>query len=119
LPQTYSGIESWYAPTLSLIDAIAVSAQLSQALLYELDGVSRGDTSTLWMRRFSAQRKTPYQPIETPSICTLGTKSSRLREMGGAKWRMADLKARISGIEGSFSIAHALPEQVKSTDIAS
>jgi hypothetical protein len=106
---TVRGLESQYLPALSIVDSIIISAQMAQALLYEVDGVSRDDTSTLWMRRFSAEQKTPYQPIHTPFICALSTASSRLREMRGAKWRMADLGVRLLGVEGSFSLAHALP----------
>jgi hypothetical protein len=114
-----NGLGSWYAPTLSMVDGIVISAQVAQALLYEVDGVSRDDTSTLWMRRFRAEQKTPHQPIGTPFICALSTASSRLRDMRGAKWRMADLDVRMLGIEGSFSLAHALPATSAVADIAS
>ncbi|MFH8224866.1 AvrD family protein [Streptomyces sp. NPDC018057] len=114
-----NGLGSWYAPALSLVDGIVISAQVAQALLYEVDGVSRDDTSTLWMRRFRAEQKTPHQPIGTPFICALSTTSSRLRDMRGAKWRMSDLNVRMLGVEGSFSLAHALPTTPAVADIAS
>lgn len=113
-----NGLGSWYTPALSMVDGIVISAQVAQALLYEVDGISRDDTSTLWMRRFTAKQKTPHQPIATPFICALSTASSRLRDMRGAKWRMADLDVHMLGVEGSFSLAHALPTMSAVADIA-
>lgn len=48
-----TGFSSVYRPTLSIIDGMLVLAQLSQALLYDIDGLTRANSDNLWMRRFT------------------------------------------------------------------
>jgi len=103
------GLGAAYAPGLSIVDMIAVAAQMAQALLYDLDGLTRQESQTLWMRRYQGSLKTPYQPITNPFIATTSIRSSRLVPMGGLIWRTAELQFCQLGAVGTFSVAHALP----------
>jgi hypothetical protein len=106
-PQT--GLEAEYRPSLSGIDGIVIAAQLAQVLLYQIDGVDRGATGTLWMRRASWAYQTPYQPVANPFVATVSTVKNRLIDKGGARWRTAEFQAQLLGLRGSFSVTHALP----------
>ena len=94
---------------MSYLDAIVVIAQITQALLYRTDGLDRSATNTLWMRRITINSPTPYQPIATPFVATVRAERSRVLEWNSARWRTTDLTGQILGINGGFSVAHALP----------
>lgn len=108
----YDGLSSAYCPTLSVVDAILVGAQLAQALIYRWDGIGRETSSTLWMRKFSLNMRTPYQPVEGSFVPQVRTRSARLTRMAESTWRLMDLDAQILGVSGSMSIAHMLPLHV-------
>ena len=104
------GLGGDYLPALSPIDAIVVVAQLCQVLLYGMDKVDRQESGTLWMRRISFEAKTPYQPIDNPFVATTSTVKSRISDMGGKRWRSAELQSRLLGVRGTCALTHALPE---------
>jgi hypothetical protein len=104
------GAEAAYGPSVSPVDALVGVAQLAQALLYAQDGLARGGTNTLWMRRFVIDTQTPVRPLGRNFATTVRTDGTRLLTMGGQTWRTADLTVDdFSGIGGSCSLAHRLP----------
>ena len=104
------GAEAAYGPSVSPVDALVGVAQLAQALLYAQDGLTRGGTDTLWMRRFALEARTPVRPLGRDFATTVRTAGSRLLTMGGETWRTADLAVDdFSGISGHCSLAHRLP----------
>jgi hypothetical protein len=109
-PPEALGAEAAYAPSVSLVDALVGVAQLAQVLLYAQDGLSRGSSNTLWMRRFVISARTPVRPLGRSFASTVRTAGSRLVSMGGETWRTADLAVdSFSGIGGQCSLAHRLP----------
>ncbi|WP_046500575.1 AvrD family protein [Streptomyces odonnellii] len=104
------GAEAAYGPSVSLVDAIVGVAQLAQILLYAQDGLDRGDSDTLWMRRFVMTARTPVRPLGRSFVPTVRTASSRLLPMGDALWRTAELAVDdFAGIGGRCWLAHRLP----------
>jgi hypothetical protein len=104
------GAEAAYGPSVSPVDALVGVAQLAQALLYAQDGLVRGGTDTLWMRRFVVDTQTPVRPLGRDFATTVRTTGTRLLTMGGETWRTADLAVDdFSGISGRCSLAHRLP----------
>ncbi|MFC8129729.1 AvrD family protein [Streptomyces sp. NPDC057302] len=104
------GAEAAYGPSVSLVDALVGVAQLAQVLLYAQDGLSRGNSDTLWMRRFVIGAGTPVRPLGRTFIPTVRTESSRLLSMGDARWRTAELAVDdFAGIDGRCWLAHRLP----------
>ncbi|MET7290281.1 AvrD family protein [Streptomyces sp. NPDC005573] len=107
------GAEAAYGPSVSLVDAIVGVAQLAQILLYAQDGLARGDSDTLWMRRFVVNARTPVRPLGRSFVPTVRTASSRLLPMGDALWRTAELAVDdFAGIGGRCWLAHRLPAAV-------
>ncbi|MGW7080220.1 AvrD family protein [Streptomyces sp. NPDC054866] len=105
-----SGAEAAYGPSVSLVDALVGVAQLAQVLLYAQDGLSRGSTDTLWMRRFVIGAATPVRPLGHSFTPTVSTAGSRLLSMGEARWRTAELAVDdFAGIDGRCWLAHRLP----------
>lgn len=104
------GAEAAFGPSVSPVDALVGVAQLAQALLYAQDGLARGGTDTLWMRRFVIDTRTPVRPLGRDFATTVRTAGTRLLTMGGETWRTADLTVDdFSGISGGCSLAHRLP----------
>lgn len=104
------GAEAAYGPSVSLVDALVGVAQLAQVLLYAQDGLTRGATDTLWMRRFVISAETPVRPLGHSFTPTVRTASSRLLSMGDARWRTAELAVDdFAGIDGRCWLAHRLP----------
>ncbi|QEU83710.1 AvrD family protein [Streptomyces viridosporus] len=104
------GAEAAYGPSVSLVDALVGVAQLAQALLYAQDGLSRGNSNTLWMRRFVIGTQTPIRPLGRSFVSTVRTARTRLIGMGGETWRAAELVVDdYSRIGGRCSLAHRLP----------
>jgi hypothetical protein len=105
-----AGAEAAYGPSVSMVDALVGVAQLAQALLYAQDGLSRGSSDTLWMRRFVIGARTPVRPLGRSFESTVRTVRTRLLEMGGETWRTAELAVDdYAGIGGRCSLAHRLP----------
>ncbi|MGW5731772.1 MULTISPECIES: AvrD family protein [Streptomyces] len=104
------GAEAAYGPSVSLVDALVGVAQLAQILLYAQDGLARGNTDTLWMRRFVINADTPVRPLGHRFVPTVRTANSRLLSMGEARWRTAELAVEdFAGIDGRCWLAHRLP----------
>ncbi|MGW7270771.1 AvrD family protein [Streptomyces sp. NPDC054864] len=104
------GAEAAYGPSVSMVDALVGVAQLAQILLYAQDGLSRGNTDTLWMRRFVIRADTPVRPLGQSFTPTVHTANSRLLSMGDARWRTAELAVDdFAGIDGRCWLAHRLP----------
>ncbi|MEV0522392.1 AvrD family protein [Streptomyces sp. NPDC050439] len=104
------GAEAAYGPSVSLVDALVGVAQLAQVLLYAQDGLTRGSTDTLWMRRFVISAGSPVRPLGRSFTPTVRTANSRLLSMGDARWRTAELAVDdFAGIDGRCWLAHRLP----------
>jgi hypothetical protein len=112
------GLAAHYHPTLSMIDCLAAMSQTAQVLLYELDGVKRSSTNTLWMRKVVMESRTPYQPLFNPFMVSAAVTSSRLLNLAGGSWRVADMAGHFQGVQVEASLAHELPKDGTAGDPA-
>ncbi|GAA4438441.1 AvrD family protein [Actinokineospora soli] len=103
------GIEGAYAPAVTMVDAFATGLQLAQILLYELDGMRRADSNTLWMRSTTLDVRDPRRPADGPLALTTGLDNSELIAMDGGRWRTADVVTDLAGTTFTCAVAHALP----------
>jgi hypothetical protein len=104
-----SGLEGFYQPSVTMIDAIVVTAQLAQIFLYELDGVPRSRSKTMWLREISLRSATPYQPTSQRFEASIDVAKAPLIPLAGEVYRTGEADYRVHGIRGRFKIAHALP----------
>lgn len=104
------GLGSAYQPTLTLLDATIVYAQLAQVMMYSLDSVARGDTNTLWMRAVDMACSSPESPLSGPmSSCSTVTRSSVL-DFAGGQWRVSSMHGSMANTTVTYSLGHRLPD---------
>ncbi|GAA1082050.1 AvrD family protein [Kitasatospora arboriphila] len=118
-PAPVDGIAAGDRPTVSLIDCFVVNLQLAQVLMYELDGLSRADSNTLWMMQtvLTAPEEEPAvelvegRPFTTRAALT----GRRLLPLRGGTWRNVELSGGLAGIGMRCSFAHELPAHIAAT----
>ncbi|ALG06315.1 AvrD family protein [Kibdelosporangium phytohabitans] len=104
------GFEAVFQPSIGLIDAFVVVLQLGQILLYELDGLTRTESHTLWMRSTRWQASTPATPGDEAHRATVELREAQLlRNRENEMWRRADIVATLGRIAITCSVAHQLP----------
>ncbi|GAQ50911.1 AvrD family protein [Streptomyces acidiscabies] len=106
-----TGLEAAYAPSASMVDAIAVMGQLAQILMYELDGLTRGGSDTLWLRRAELATDLPLRAVDRAFPVHARVADSRLVDIDDRRWRVCDLSYGFHGITGTFSVTHRLPDR--------
>ena len=113
-PGCAEGLDGGTHPSISLVDCFVVNLQLAQVLMYELDGIRRSESNTLWMMQTVLERAAGTAPLGDPSIslpvetAIISKKPVSLR---GATWRTADLRGELGGVSLRSSFAHELPER--------
>lgn len=92
-----------------LLDGVVVLAQISQALMYQLDGIDRSLSNTLWMRHVDATVTRPSAPLQdgawTAGAAIEKAKALRLERQ---YWRVTSMRGFMAGIDFSYSLAHRL-----------
>jgi hypothetical protein len=109
------GLGAHYQPTASMIDFITPLAQLAQVLLYRTDGLDRGSSNTLWLRRVVMTASTPRLPMHADAV--LRVSKSRVVELDGRAWRIMDATSDVPGLRTWSSCAHQLPAALLTDDI--
>jgi hypothetical protein len=104
-----AGFASHYEPSLSMLDATISLAQVAQALMYEVDGVERRETGTLWMRRLGMTARTPYQPLANAFVTSAEVVGSKRVDRATAAWRICTLDGQFQGIRATASLAFTRP----------
>ncbi|MFF1829998.1 AvrD family protein [Paenarthrobacter sp. NPDC058040] len=104
------GLEGAYQPGLSLMEAFVATLQLGQVLLYELDGLTRAESNTLWMRRTVITATEPPSSIENGLPLNVKLRRSRILPLNGSNWRCAEIEGRIGSQLGiTCDVAHEVP----------
>jgi hypothetical protein len=104
-----TGFGGHYSPSVTMVDCLLSLAQLTQVLIYRLDGIERSRSNTLWVRTLEMESRTPYQPVLssfTASLAVTKTKTLRLR---GGTWRTFTVSGQFQGIHFRSTVAHELP----------
>ncbi|MGW5143473.1 AvrD family protein [Nocardia beijingensis] len=104
----WHGVADAYQPSVTLVDATVILAQLSQVVLYELDNIARKDSETLWMRRMTARASAPPEPF-TSGTATTRMARSMVLAFGGGDWRISSWASDFAGCEIRYDLAHRLP----------
>lgn len=104
-----NGLEGLYQPTMTYVDLFVVGLQFGQILLYGLDGVSRADSQTLWMRRttFTSRRPRRRGPEPVPVRTKLVEPMQVADDQG--LWRTADIVTETPGASMRCLVSHLLP----------
>jgi hypothetical protein len=106
-----NGVADAYQPSISLVDATVMLAQLSQVVLYELDNIARKDSETLWMRRMSIDTTAPPAGYAPGTVSTRMVRSMILT-FGGGDWRISSWASEFAGATVKYDLAHRLPTRL-------
>lgn len=104
-PVPAHGLEATAQPAYTPVDAFVATLQLGQLLLYELDGVDRATSDTLWMRRADV-RTTAALSTLVPHRVETALERSRTVLRDGAAWRVADVVGRLGPYRVRTAVAH-------------
>ncbi|MFC4032354.1 AvrD family protein [Streptomyces polygonati] len=106
------GLEAAYGPAVSLIDSFVVALQLGQILLYETDGMKRGESNTLWMRRTTLTAgPAELRPAGGSSRETTSLEDAALVPAQGGLWRTATIVGDVRGVRTRCVVTHRLPDR--------
>ncbi|WP_437611832.1 AvrD family protein [Erwinia sp. V71] len=106
--------------TWSVSSCFAASLQLGQALLYNLDGVDRAKSNTLWMKRTSitfSQEISRSTQLPQPIFTKLENARKYTKQDGD--WRRADIVSIICNTRISCSVTHRLPGELQGVQLTS
>ncbi|MHB9461974.1 AvrD family protein (plasmid) [Pseudomonas amygdali pv. morsprunorum] len=103
------GIEANYPNIMNPVDSLVSHAQIAQALLYKLDGLTRGESNTLWMRSLNIIAENPAKRIAATRLLVTELKRANIVSVKGKNWRIAEVAGHMNGITLSSSVAHLLP----------
>lgn len=111
-----AGLGCGYRPHYSALDLVLGGAQLCQALLYEMDQVTRDSTENLWMRSIEIRIPRPVYREGALDIDVFALRTRAIRRKGEI-WRTADMRVTPSSDDAftiRSSVAHKLPREVVS-----
>lgn len=108
-PAATQGAEASYQPAPTMVDAFATGLQLAQILLYELDGMHRRDSNTLWMRSTTLSTSGPHRTFDGALPLATWLENPELVDMNGGTWRTADIHTDLGGVTFTCAVTHALP----------
>ncbi|MFJ2580435.1 AvrD family protein [Kitasatospora aureofaciens] len=106
---TPRGLETAYGPSVTMVDAFVTALQLAQVMLYEMDGVRRQDSDTLWMRQTVLSAATAHRPFDGGVPVTTALAEPDLLRLNGDTWRTMTVAAEMAGIELRSAVTHRLP----------
>ncbi|MCK2240022.1 MULTISPECIES: AvrD family protein [unclassified Crossiella] len=104
------GLEGLYQPAISVIDLFVAVLQLGQVMLYQLDGIDRDTSHTLWMRRTHIIAGPPRAHTAQPFTLLASLFNTQLLQTRtGETWRRADITSYTDDGMVRCSVAHQLP----------
>lgn len=108
------GLDATLYFAASPVDCFAAALQLGQFLLYQLDGIPRAQSQTLWMRGTTLELD-PHRdalPAAASTVTSL-EHSQLLKNAQGEVWRTADIVGELHGTRVRCSVAHRIPENLQ------
>lgn len=108
------GVMGAYPRCLLAIELLTAFAQLAQALMYQMDNLSRDQTNNLWMRQVSLFCPYPIIP-QRQHLAQLACQRTSLLPKKDEIWRLTTVVATLAGhpeFRLSAKLCHSLPHGV-------
>lgn len=105
----WSDIEGALTGNVTILDCLLAQSQMSQALLYSLDGLTRNQANTMWMRHVRIAATQPNRPYREPFAATAAVTGSRIVPLNGLQWRTATFQGNFHDITSTYKLASQLP----------
>jgi hypothetical protein len=113
-PARREGLDASLYFAASAVDCFAATLQLGQLLLYQLDGVPRELSNTLWMRDTAVELDPSRGRLAAESPVTASLERLRLLENSkGETWRTSDIVGELHGTKVRCSVAHRIPKNIQ------
>jgi hypothetical protein len=109
-PLSSETVERW-----STTSCFAAALQLGQAILYELDGIRRSETNTLWMKRTSVRGAASSPCFDASQPIFVRLENVRKYTKGDGESRRADIVGFVANREVICSVTHRLPDPQNAT----
>lgn len=106
IPESFAGGLGGHPRGVTAVDAFVTTLQLAQVLLYELDGISRSESNTLWMQRATLEEDANRQ---SETVARVAITESRLLDLADGRWRNVDFTGRVGTFTLRCVFAHRLP----------
>jgi hypothetical protein len=106
-PAPAHGLEASAQPAYTPVDVFVATLQLGQLLLYELDGVDRAASDTLWMRRAEVRTAAALSTLVPRPVGTV-LERSRIVLRDDAAWRVADVVGQVGPYRVRTGVAHRI-----------
>lgn len=90
----------------TMVDAFVSILQMVQVLLYEMDGVPRSESNTLWMQQTTLELSADHRPDQSADATII---DSRLIDMPDGQWRNVEFVGSVGTIRQRSLFAHRLP----------
>lgn len=105
----FKGMGRAYQPFFNISDGILVVGQLTQTLLYNLDGLTRDNTSNLWMRYIESHYNTPILVGEKISL-SIHAEEFKTLHIKKTLYRVSTIHISIAEgkITGKIKVAHQI-----------
>ncbi|NEA35922.1 AvrD family protein [Streptomyces sp. SID13031] len=108
-PAASGGLEAAYQPSASMVDAFVTALQMAQVMMYDLDGVPRQHSDTLWMRQTTMTLAEAKETWGSDLPVTTELADPALLQMGDDTWRTFTVLADVAGINVRSAVTHRLP----------
>ncbi|MBP6116847.1 MAG: hypothetical protein KBC57_08695 [Neisseriaceae bacterium] len=105
------GLEGAYQPQATYVDCFVTHLQLAQTLMYELDGITRANSETLWMLRTEISTPHPFRPLTDTAIAVATITDSQRLQVEADSWRYIDIEGGVADIQIKCSLGHKIPPQ--------
>lgn len=108
-----SGLGSRCSSTMTVVDGFVSLLQMAQVLLYEIDGLDRSNSDTLWMQQVVLRQGGPATERDDTGAASLVISDHQLLDMSDGQWRNAELKGRMGDVTMSATFAHRISKSEK------
>jgi len=105
------GMSAAYVPFVSPTQLVIGLAQVSQAMMYRYDGITREVSHNLWMRRVLMRFDPPVRAGRDLETEVWASKMNLL-DIKGALWRVAVFGSKSPGVVTEHNLAHQLPDSI-------
>jgi len=105
-----SGLESAYWPSATIVDALVLSSQMAQVLIFTAPGISRATVSNLWMRRARFTATAPPGRTGTDDTTLRIAKRRSFDRGASGSLHSVDVQCpNLFGVVATASLAFVLP----------
>ncbi|WP_026122737.1 AvrD family protein [Nocardiopsis halotolerans] len=110
-----AGLGSRQPSRVTVVDGFVTLLQLAQVLLYELDGLDRSSSDTLWMQQVVLRQGDSSSTARDTGAVSLVISDHQLLDMPDGQWRNAELRGEAGTVAMTAAFAHRVSKSYEET----